>query len=203
MIKRVHCRWLYAGLLLILIALIMQSGCDGSGYKAFTLEKGIGHFSFEYPAQYKVEKVEVRDDSLLYTDVVLSGPGPTLENGGMDYTFISVFVDSTIDYPRSAEYDLENTLASASEFLVDFQLLERSILSIVGITGQQIIYYCNMGVREYPEDPEPELLPTIVRNIYFEQGDLIWNLHISYNQSIAEDAQAVFEHLLETFQILD
>jgi hypothetical protein len=196
-----HC-WLHAGLLLLLISLATLSASGCSGYKTFSLEKGIGHFTFEHPAQYKVEKVEVRNDSLLYTHIILSGPGARLEKGGMDYTFIDVFVDDTRVYSRSAEDDLESSLASATK-LPDYRLLERSAVSVAGVTAQQVVYFYDRGVRDHPEDPEPEPLPTIMREIYFDHCDLIWSISIRSNEAAAEDARAIFEHILQTFKILD
>ena len=201
MIKRWRRCWLHTGLLLLLVALSIQSGCDSSGYKTFTLEEGIGHFTFEYPARYEVELVEERSD-LGYTSVTLSGPGPNLKKGGMDYTFFDVFVDETNDYSPDAGVALQHTLALVSEW-PDYQFLEQSTVSVAGVEGQQVVYFYDRGVREYPEDPEPEPLPTIMRDVYFDHSGLIWLLAIRSNQAVAEDANVIFEHILETFKILD
>jgi hypothetical protein len=179
---------------------LLFTGC--SEYKIFTLEKGIAHFTFEYPSVYKVGKVEVRSD-LDYTDVTLNGPGVRYTEG-TNRTYIYIFIQATSEAFPNAESSLEYELTFNDGLpLKDYQLLERSQISVAGIDGEQIIYYWDMGVPEYPDDPEPEPIPTIMREVYFDYGNLIWTLSIRSNQAIVEEANAIFEHMLETFQILD
>jgi hypothetical protein len=187
--------------IVLIASSFLLTGC--SEYKIFTLEKGIAHFAFECPYSYKTEKVEVRSD-FEYTHIILSGPGVRLIEGGMDRTFIYLFIRTTSNDVPSAESALEDELTFKSGLpLKDYQLMERSQISVAGIDGEQLIYYWDMGVPEYPDDPEPEPIPTIMRKVYFDYGNLIWTLSIRSNQAIVEEANAIFEHILETFKILD
>jgi hypothetical protein len=172
------------------------------------LEKGIAHFTFEYPFVYRVGKVEVRSD-LNYTDVTLNGPGVRYKEG-TNRTFIYIFIRTSNDYIPDAKSSLEYDLAFNNELvqrdsrlLKDYKLLERSQIYVAGIDGEQLIYYWDMGVPEYPEDPDPGPIPTVMRKVYFDYDNLIWELSIRSNQAIVEEANAIFEHMLETFQILD
>jgi hypothetical protein len=200
MVKKWLCDWLDVKLVVLLIGLVTLTGCSSNAFETFTLEEGIGHFTFEYPERYEVEKVETRSD-LGYTHVILSGSVSNPEKGGIDYTFIGVFIEETSAYFPSAEVTLETSLAEASQHLPDYQLLEQSTLSVAGVEGQQIVYYYDRGVY-YPEEPVQEPIPTVMRKVYFDHSGLIWSISIRSNQAAAETAQADFEHLLETFQIL-
>jgi hypothetical protein len=60
---------------LLTTATLLLTNCDRSGYKTFTLKRGIGHFWFEYPSSYDIARVEVRnDEEHIYTNVGLNAP---------------------------------------------------------------------------------------------------------------------------------
>jgi hypothetical protein len=199
MIRKGICFWSYAVLAIMMSGLVAMAGCDSGvdGYKTFTLKKGIGHFSFEYSARYKVEKTEVRTD-LGYIDVTFTGP---FKKEVGDHTFMGVFVQDTAGSPN-AEASLEKSLLRVAR-LPDYKLLDQSELSVAGVTGQQIVYFYDRGFRGLPGDPVQEPLPTIMRKVYFDHGGLIWSLALRSNQATAEGDWADFEHVLETFRILE
>jgi hypothetical protein len=43
----------------------------------------------------------------------------------------------------------------------------------------------------------------ITREVCFDYGELIWEISINSNVATAEADKVIFEHLLDTFQILD
>jgi hypothetical protein len=174
----------------------MSLSCDSSstGYKTFSLEKGIGHFSFEYPARYKVEITEVRTD-LQYTHVTFSSP---FSKELRDSTFITVFVAPPDDASPNSEALLEKSLASA-EVLDDFRFVERFSLTVAGVQGQEVVYSYGRLVSNY----ENVRIPEFMREVYFDRGGLIWSVSMRSNQSMAEADEADFEHVLQTFKILE
>ena len=101
------------------------------------------------------------------------------------------------------EYLREWEASEAVFIYSDFQLLERSQVTVSGINGEQIVYSYTeirgVGQRKTDEDP----YPMQGRRIYFYSNGVIWELTLDLLLSEAETANADFEHLLETFQILD
>jgi hypothetical protein len=80
----------------------------------------------------------------------------------------------------------------------DFKLLERSSVKIGTITGEQLVYTSTLLVG-----PNDTPVSEITWEVYFDHGGLIYNLHMSADQDIADEAEADFEHILETFKFLD
>lgn len=145
----------------------------------------------------------MRDD-LGYTHLCFTGPGVILSQGGEVNTSISFLIEeknSAIPDAKAAiEYDI-SFLESLP--LKDYQLLERSTFVINNIVVEQFINYQDAGVREYPEDPEPEPMPTIQRQLYFELDNMIWSITIGSNQAVADIAEQILVNLLYSLRILD
>jgi hypothetical protein len=184
------------------------SGCDSSmeGYRTFTFNK-VAHFSFEYPAHYEKYSahatVENRTISIWFHDKV--------PPKGSTYGYIKIIVEGVgITYP-DAEAALEDNLSGFAE--PDYydedaeeepkRLLERSTITVAGIQAELIVYsYGYDYVRDSTSDSWVILI-RIAREVYFDYDGLIWNLVIKSDEDRADVAEADFEHLLETFQILD
>jgi len=175
--------------------MLVLTGCGE--YKTFTLKKGVGYFSFEYPSHFKVEDVEINDD-YHYTDVTILGPWLEKEKGN---SLIGVFVMEPDEYNPNAKTVLEGSLRLASE-LPDFELLDRYPVTVAGIQGEQYIFFCLL----YPESLytyEVEPAPTIFKRVFFDYGGFIWKITFRSNTSTAETDQVYFDHLLETFTIFN
>jgi hypothetical protein len=41
------------------------------------------------------------------------------------------------------------------------------------------------------------------RCVYFDQGGLVWMIRVTSTEEVAEETKADFEHILETFKVLD
>jgi hypothetical protein len=173
----------------------------------FTLDRGVGHFSFHYSTRYSVGKVEVKKD---YTDVVLDGPSPGKDKAA---TWIFIFINSYsgsgrepdpgTEIERSIEiYATENTYPD----LADFRLIDRSSTSVGGMPAEQIVYFHNAPPTIAESSRGLGWKPILTREVYFASGDFLWKLTLSYQQttSTADDVfEADFGRVLETFRILD
>lgn len=189
--------------LLLLATLITVEGCcDPGDYDKYTLKKGIAHFSFEYPCSYDRYGSEINEDDC-FTLISIRGP---YHKSVEDRTWLRVFVlisedPGFLDPERALKQDV-----SHNEKLLDYRLIERSSVNVAGIEGQQIIYFYN---RERPGSLDPGFIPgvgpapTIAREIYFCDEGRIWDLQFHSNESTAEADMADFEHMLETFTILN
>jgi hypothetical protein len=105
----------------------------------------------------------------------------------------------------------------------DFVLLERSMVSVGGISAEQIVwsgginsssvrlpapFSCSLFpvmLENVREKYTTFVLPTHVRDVYFEYGGLIWIIQVTSSpiQNEVDQAKADFEHVLQTFKILD
>jgi len=184
-------------LILIASSVIMMSCSrnETTGFKEFVVSEGLASFSFEYPAFCYVPYVD-RSREPHYTEVKTGGviqPGV----GGDEHLFIRIL--QTGNSFENAEAMLEDNLARAEEHQ-DFQLLERSSVNISGIQGEQIIY----SYFGYHSTWESEAETGTAYKAYFDYEGLIWRVVMLADEyAAAERARADFEHVLETFQVLD
>jgi hypothetical protein len=193
-------------LLTVLFATVAAAGCDGlrPDFRMVTVKGGIGRFSFEYPGRYRVDLVEVKDT---FTNVTLSGP-PFVKD--MVSTYGSVFVimwGSEPDIEQIVNKDIENwETPNTYPDLVDFVLMERSLITTGGIAGQQVKYSANSLLTD--SDIARGLSPVtlVTRRVYLALERHFWKLTWTYQQTDAQsDAafEADFDHMLGTFKILD
>lgn len=186
-------------LLLILISssvIMINCSCnDKTGYKEFTVSEGLAPFSFEYPAFYLKPRID-RSLEPHSTEVKTSGVIQPRVNG-VEALFITIFQVSDT-YPNALamlDYDL-----SCAEEHQDFQLLEHSPITVAGIQGERIIYSYSI----YPSPADFETETWTACKAYFDSEGLIWRVVILADEyAAAERARDDFEHILETFQILD
>lgn len=80
----------------------------------------------------------------------------------------------------------------------DFQLLERSAISVVGVLGEKVLYSYNIV-----SSGTPTLLPAVSRGAFFAAGEFIWSVNVSVEINNGEADQSVFDHVLQTFKILE
>ena len=203
MVAKHSLKWCYLAWItaIIITVLFTTTGCLFSDYRPFTLERGIGHFSLEYPTVYRVAKVEVRED-LGYTHI-----GIRERYIGEDRfsTFIFIYISESDYGEPNPDASLERALELAKDSR-DFKLLDRSLVKVSGIPGEQIVYFYNTPPSSYEESIGIGWKPAITRDVYLAYGKSVWSLSISYQlttEMADKKYEADFEHILETFQILD
>jgi hypothetical protein len=91
-----------------------------------------------------------------------------------------------------------------SRIYKDFRILERSPVSIIGEQGEKVVY---SYLWEPPLRPEgsmgDEPKPTETRMVLFVHKNILWKLEIESSPSNAETTKADFEHIKQTFKILN
>lgn len=189
---------------MILISVVMSSGC--SSYKRFTLREGDAHFSFEYPGNYEEVLTHVYsgwaavsfDHELVEEDWIIES----------SYLRVDVYEAGRRGNP-DAEAALESAITriATEEYYSDFEILERSSVSIAGVKGEQCtLSYCYREEIPATDDEGPFLkLPALmtVRCVYFDYNGFIWEIWLRSTEGFAEEDKAHFEHIIETFEILD
>jgi len=175
-------------------------GCTKcEGYKQLSVDEGIAHFSFEYPCNWKIGIVDARHDyEHTYTNVKVFGPDFKRERDTVSSTVWIFFICPTDADTPDASAALEYSLSYWQDFR-DFEILERSTVEIAGLQVEQVVFFCQVAGRFYDSPP----IPSIDRELYFEYSGLIWKISISSRPEVVEADNVHFEHLLETFRILD
>jgi len=78
--------------------------------------------------------------------------------------------------------------------------LERYPVSVSGVEGELIAYVVDWFLP-VPGDDGPLL--KYVRAVYFDHNGLVWWIEAECELEMVDQVKADFEHILETFQILD
>jgi hypothetical protein len=189
-----------------LVAII--SGCNSSmeGYRTFTFNK-VAHFSFEYPAHYKKCSAHATAER----KTIYIGFRDKMPSKGSTDGFIYIYVEGAGDTYPDATAALEDTLSGFVE--PDYhdedaeeepqRLLERSTITVAGIPAELVVYSYGYDLVWEESSGSAVILLRIAREVYFDYDGLIWNIVIESDEDRADVAEADFEHLLETFQILD
>ena len=185
--KRVYLAFCVA---MVLTLVPIATSCDSSmeGYRTLTFNQ-VAHFSFEYPAHYeKYSAHATTEDKAIYI-----GFRDKIVPEGRINGFIYIYVEGAgITYPDATaalEYEI-------SQFVEPENLLECSNVTVTGISAELLVY-------SHEQEGTIGDINRVTRGVYFDYNDLIWSIVIESDEDRADVAQADFEHLLETFQILD
>ena len=190
-----------------LSALLLLGACSVSddSYKTMNVKNKIASFSFEYRAYYReVEGPEVLGGDSVYVNLIapkkrMSFPNP--EPGGKPDTVSLEYVPA---YIGVAAYNPEVSGLTAAERIErvlytearwpDFKLLERSNVIVAGIQAELIAYQTNQIVG-----------PPVVymADVYFDYGGFTWAFDVKADLDLAETVRADFDHVLQTFKILE
>lgn len=127
--------------------LITFTGCVFCKYNTFRMDRGIAHFSFEYPSNYTVTKVEVIDDPKnCSTNIIFDAPDNLLlrllgkSNLKRWEAPTSIFIFALpIDEDN---YDVDtrmNEWLSLEKSSPEYKLVDRFQVAVAGVTGIEAI----------------------------------------------------------------
>ena len=176
-----------------MLLLFSVVGC--SGYKKYTQRDGIARFSFEYPKSYEESSAYSRSD---YISVSFAR---WQNDGWLDSSFmVGVYKSGWGDYQKASDL-LDHDIQFGYDSKEDYQILERSPISIDSIKGELLISSYTPGESHESDLKEPTLL--INRTVYFDYKGLIWEINMISIEKVAEADEPIWEHLIVTFKILD
>ena len=180
---------------LLLIVVVVLSGCGSNYLKADAVKRGIS-FSFEYPPEYTKLTPDAFEDnvagysvSLLYTE-----PGSTQEKAD-----IQIYINPSP--PIAGRPDAlgwsEEHLKVLEEADAGFRLYEQSSVQVAGINGYKLVYYSTI-LGNYLDSSN-----LICRDVYIDYKEYIWKIAVLAVDEIDEQAEQVFQHVIETFKFTD
>jgi hypothetical protein len=181
------------------------TGC-GSGYEistqadmsTITVIRGIIHFSFECPTDYKVDKTYFNNNS---TSLSIKAP---LQKEEKTSLFIKVFVQKAIDN-KSVAQRLEADISRVSHF-PDFVFLDRSTITVAGQPGEQYTFSQTMPIPDFQLRRGLSPFPGMEREVFFDTDGKTWQLSLYFNKTTAElgtKYEEDFEHLLANFKVVN
>lgn len=190
--------------LLFLVSLL--SGCqaiDKNPYKTYVQDKGVIRFSLEYPSNYVIDSIKPAQENGTISDreVYLSFKGPVDRNEN-DYAHILLSAGPPDErFFANAKDSIIRAKRNASSW-ADYKLLNESEISIDGVKAYRIDYqirsvvYAIAGISK-----EPAL--AVYRDVRFDAKGFVWMIQVSSGSSTAEADKLDFEHVLQTFKIIE
>ncbi len=181
---------------LLIIVGVVLSGCSSTEYiKATAIKRG-NSFSFEYPSTFKKLTPDAFDDiggdnsvSLLYTE-----PG---SNRGKADMQIYIIANSPIaGRPDAAAWE-EAHIKILEQSDDEFELYERSTIQVSGIEGYKIVYYTTI-LGNYLNS-----MKLVCRDVYIDYKEYIWKISVLAVEEMGDEAEPIFQHLIESFKFLD
>ena len=181
------------------------SGCQNSdvnSYKTFTLDEGTIHFSLEYRTYYKVKEVKPgADTGYIGKDIMVFTLISPRVKETRDHTYINVIVDKPDELITDAKTGIERAERNASSW-ADYKLLDKYELTIDGVKAYRIDYQMRnivpaiAGVSNIP-------FIEVTREVNFDANGFVWMIQMRSDSSTAEDDKVDFEHIIQTFRILE
>lgn len=178
-LKRTKLFIILIGTFLLLFYVVSLSGCGGSGYKTFEQLKGVDHYSFEYPATYRLTMNHHYSDPRAVNGVRFVGK----LSDGSEIVLVVNISNPSVEYTRAPADRIDRTLSVAGR-----ELLERSTGTVSGVSCELITLYTETS--------------NIMRQAFFEYNERSWDFYVYSKRGNAEQVKADFEHLFNTFTLL-
>jgi hypothetical protein len=186
-------------LLAISAALMPLAACSNNpqsgtpGYILETLSKRGISFSFEYPVAYEKSDPNPYENLDYETDVVGESYIVAFDENNTSKQINIQLWNPTADYPDAAsrlDYYAANIINAGQSA----EIIERSPLQIAGLDAEKLVYtYIMENVGEMPS------------GIYswvaaFDAKGQVWLITMATNMEPTDEAEADFEHLIESFK---
>ncbi|MDD5039162.1 MAG: hypothetical protein PHN78_07595 [Dehalococcoidales bacterium] len=198
-------------ILLILVALIGMTIMTNHylKYRLLTEVRGIAQFRFEYPASFGVTYPTIKDNgtSIFFTRRVIKG-------GWFDKSlYFGVGKPSFWGMPSEqsdAKNALEADIARIEKAFKAVDIIDNTTVSVDGIVASVIVIRYDW-YSMWPSLPDAPLQGTpkgpnlimIDRSVYFDYDGLVWVIKMGAYEKVADEAKVEFDHIIETFKILD
>jgi hypothetical protein len=204
--------------IIVLTVLIASCAISRSGYRTITINNEICHYSIECSRYYKKvgpyidrtpepnwislqllaptkkERAEIIQPSDGKIETVIARYIPA------SITIFTVVADGVPYMVDTSRERLELTLEKEENWR-NFKLLERSAVVVSGVEGEMIVYLTDkLGMFNAGENTKNLEYGKV---IYFDHNGLIWEMKASCDQNMSEQVKADFDHIIQTFKILN
>ena len=189
---------------ILVLGCLFFIGCqnvDVNSYKTFTLTDGNVHFSLEYRAYYKIKEVHPSFDTGTPSDAFMDFTliSPKIKQT-KDYTYIKVLVEKPGRLIPDAKSQTERAENNASSW-ANYKLLDKYMTTIDGIEAYRLDYQNQNIVPTLAGTGKPAI--GVYRELHFDAKGFVWMIQMSSDSSTADADKADFEHVIQTFKVLD
>jgi hypothetical protein len=177
--------------LTLIVFAIAFTGC--SKYTLFENTEGYRHFSFEYPDRFIFDRINVDDSIQGKTMNFYFTESDTEQHLGPLLLDIFVLEKSELypDYQVRLEYSISYPINKDN-----FRLITRDEIMISDLQGERISY-------SYDIQSSKSKLDMIGMGVYFYDTEYNWEIKLIAPSINQEEILDEFDHIIETFQILD
>jgi hypothetical protein len=191
----------------------MNNANDGK-YSSFSAT-GIPLFSFEYPVDYVITSYhpmpEFTGTSVMLRTLASIPPTTTMTDQiPLDFVFNNIYIDIVYlnEYAPPAEAAVDNIAVEYKRYeesgsVKDFKIIYKRQVVVGGVKGWEIEY----SFINYPETfagyDTSHPMPLIVRNVYFDYKDMSFNISLFSDAAIIDKTEKAYEHILQTFKLLE
>jgi hypothetical protein len=196
---------LLLSLLGLFTASSMISGCQNTSineFKIFVMKEGIIHLSFEYNSSYNIAEVQpLKNDGKLSGDIAyVTLVGPLIKET-RDHTRVNIIIIIPNELIPDAKSGIERAEKNASSWS-DYKLLNKYDLIIDGIPAYRIDYQ-DRSIVPAIAGVSNEPFIEVIREVDFDANGYVWMIQITSDSSTAEADKLDFEHILQTFKVLN
>lgn len=190
-------------MLVTVFMVIFIIGCGlnrNDPYVKASFHEGRAQFYFEYPNTYNQPFLDRASEpqSVLVTVAHPNGVSKAID------TEISVSADvpNTLfpDSKSITQYRMSEFESGA--FFPNFKLIQRSNINVGGIIAEHITYSYSFITGTYG-DSTPSTETWVGDDVYLDSNGLIWQLRMHSDSTREDKAKDDFDHILDTFKILD
>jgi hypothetical protein len=185
----------YTFAVLIVIGLITFTGALAgcNKYKIFENTEGFNHFSFACPDRFILDEINIRETIRGKTTNVYFIQSDKEQQ--QDLLLLQIFIlektELYPDYQVRLEYTISHPVNKNN-----FQLLTREEIMVSNIKGEKIVYFYDIGSSK-------SLLEIIGVEVYFSDQEYNWEIKLTSSSENQEVIIDEFNHIIETFKILD
>jgi hypothetical protein len=184
---------------IVLLLSMFLTGCRN--YKSFSLTEGIGHFSFEYSPRYSLKIMRTEGINTDETQVVFETAIKSVQDIDAE---IVVHIEKAGDIYKSSLELLDSIIKNLDRGFKGCEFKERFMKNIRGIQGEEIIFTFNGYILEdVPSNLDLVSTPATTKIMAFDHDGLIWYILMTSHDSYLSQAESDFDHILETFNIME
>jgi hypothetical protein len=178
-------------MLALILSAIVIAGCGK--YIVFENAEGYKHFSFEYPDRFMFDRIDIYDSAQGKTMELFFTERETEHHQGplLLYMFILEKSELYPDYLVRLEYSISHPINKNN-----FQLVTRDNITINDIQGEKISY-------SYDIQSSKSKLDMIGMGVYFCDTEYNWEIKLITPAVNQELIMNEFDHVINTFKILD
>jgi hypothetical protein len=191
------------------------TNANGEKYSSF-VATGVPLFSFEYPVDYVITSYQPMPEfpgtSLMLGTLASIPPTTTMTDqisSDLILNSIDIYINDYLDDDvPTAEAAVDNIAVEYAQYekeggVKDFKIIYKRQVVVGGVKGWEIKYSFINYPRIFFGRDYNHPTPLIDRQVYFDYKDMSFNIGLFSDASIIDKTEKAYEHILQTFKLLE